>query len=216
MFQSNVHIGNRVAAVAILVIACLFVGCGGGSNQPPQDGTTVAAGSHILGDANAKVTLIEFADFQCPYCKNFYTDTEWQIIANYVNTGKARFAFRQFPLSSIHQNAEAAAEASECAAKIGGNDGFWKYHDMLFTNSHGDGTGLDANSLKQYAANLQLDTAGFNACLDNHQTAEAVSNDVSDGTAAGVGGTPTFFINGKKLVGAQPYSAFQAAIDALL
>jgi protein-disulfide isomerase len=209
---------KRLAGIAALVGVCfLVVSCGGGSTSQPsqggQSGVNVATGSHVLGDASAKVTIIEFADFQCPYCKNFYTDTESQIVTNYVNTGKAKFAFRQFPLS-MHQNAQIAAEASECAAKIGGNDAFWKYHDLLFTVGQGDGTGLDATSLKSYAAQLQLDTAIFNTCLDNHQTAPTVSQDITDGTAAGVTGTPSFFINGKLLVGAQPYSTFQAAIDA--
>jgi protein-disulfide isomerase len=160
------------------------------------------------------VTIVEFSDFQCPYCKSFFTSTEPQIISTYVNTGKAMFAYRQFPLS-LHQNAQIAAEASECAAQVGGN-AFWKYHNTLFTKGQGDGTGLDVTALKQYAADLQLDTTAFNACLDNHATAAAVSKDVSDGVAAGVQGTPTFFINGKILVGTQPFSAFQAAIEAEL
>jgi len=209
-----------MAVLLVVVAACLLsVGCGGGSKstqstQPDQP--PVAATSHVLGDANAKVTIVEFSDFQCPYCKNFYTDTEPQIVSEYVDTGKAKFVYRQFPLSSIHQNAEIAAEGSECAAKVGGNDAFWRYHDKLFTNGYGNGTGLDSASLKQYAADLQLDTASFNTCLDSHATATAVSKDVSDGTSAGVGGTPTFFINGKKLVGAQPFSTFKVAIDAEL
>lgn len=213
-----IHTLKRIAVItAFISLSLIVVSCGGGSisSRPSQgqSGVNVATGSHVLGDATAKVTIIEFADFQCPYCKNFFTDTEPQIIANYVNTGKAKFAFRQFPLS-MHQNAQIAAEASECAAKVGGNDAFWKYHDLLFTVGQGDGTGLDATSLKSYAAQLQLDTASFDTCLDNHQTASIVSQDVTDGTAAGVTGTPSFFINGKLLVGAQPYSTFQAAIDA--
>jgi len=214
---------KRIVGVAALCSCVLGIGCGGGSqatqtttpNQPPGT-VTVATGSHVLGDATSKVTIIEFSDIQCPYCKSFHTDTEPQIVQTYVSTGKARFAFRHFPLSTIHQNAEIAAEAAECAAKLGGNDTFWNYLDMLFTNGQGNGTGLDAASLKQYAADLHLDSASFNTCLDNHETAAIVSKDSADGRAAGVSGTPTFFINGKILVGAQTFSTFKALIDAEL
>lgn len=206
---------------AVVIAACIFMlACGGGSGTPsnpsrPPGTVTVAAGAHVLGEAGAKVTIVEFSDFQCPYCKSFYADTEWQIVDAYVKTGKARFAYRQFPLS-MHQYAEVAARASECAAKVGGNDGFWKYHDMLFTRGQGDGTGLDPASLKQYAVDLQLDAVTFNACLDNGETASAVSNDSSDGRAAGVGGTPTFFVNGHMISGAQPFSVFKDAIEGQL
>lgn len=201
---------------AIALGVCWFaIGCGGGSQAGQPSQPQVATGSHLLGDTKAQVTIIEFGDFQCPYCKSFYTDTEPQIISTYVDTGKARIAYRQFPLS-MHQNAQIAAEASECAAKVGGNDAFWKYHGKLFTNGYGDGTGLDLTSLKQYAADLQLDTASFTACVDQHQTASAVAKDVADGSAAGVHSIPSFFVNGKLIVGAQPFSSFKAVIDSQL
>jgi protein-disulfide isomerase len=208
---------RHIVSLVLIMLIVICVGCGGGgsqSTQPTQttQPATVAAGLHVMGNADAKVTVIEFTDFQCPFCKSFYTDTEPQIISTYVVTGKVKFAVRQFPLS-IHQNAQIAAEASECAAKVGGNDAFWKYHDVLFTKGQGDGTGLDAASLKQYAADLQLNTTSFNSCLDNHETAAVVSKDVADGRAAGVAGTPFFFINGKQLFGAQPFSTFKAMID---
>lgn len=212
----------RIDLCFLVAISLLCFSCGGGGSQPTQPtqpsqppSINVATGSHVLGNADAKVTIIEFADYQCPYCRNFFTDTEPQIISTYVNTGKARIAFRQFPLG-MHVNAMVAAEASECAAAVGGNDAFWKYHDVLFTNSHGDGTGLDSASLKQYAANLHLDTTNFNKCLDNHEAAADMNNDLRDGAAAGVNCTPTFFVNGRQLSGAQPFSAFQQAIDAEL
>ncbi|MGZ4821372.1 MAG: DsbA family protein [Terriglobales bacterium] len=211
---------KRILEVAALGACIIALGCGGGGSHPnqtsqPPPTPAVLAGSHILGDADAKVTMVTFCDFQCPYCKSFYTDTEWQIVNEYVKTGKAKIAFRHFPLS-IHQNAQMAAQAAECAAKVGGNDAFWKYHDTLFTKGRSDGTGLEAPSLKQYAADLQLDTATFNTCLDKQELAAIVSKDSADGEAAGVRATPTFFINGKSLVGALPFSSFKAAIDAQL
>jgi protein-disulfide isomerase len=168
-----------------------------------------------MGSSSAQVTLIEFGDFQCPYSQSFYIETEPQIISTYVNTGEVLFAFRQFPLS-YHQNAEIAAEASECAAQLGGNAAFWEYHDTLFTNGQADGTGLDLTSLEQYAANMQLNAVDFNTCLETHATAAIVSKDISAGTAAGVTGTPNFFINGTKYAGTLTFSDFQTAIEAAL
>jgi len=181
----------------------------------PQGKVDVAEGVHIVGDKNAKVEIVEFSDYQCPYCKKFYTDTEQQLMDTYVKTGKARLSYRNFPLS-FHQNAQVSAEAAECVAKIGGNDAYWKFHDTLFTKGNGDGTGLDEASLKQYAADLKIDATKFATCLDNHETAAAVKADADAGAAAGVSGTPSFYVNGKQLVGAQPFSSFQSAIDAEL
>ena len=212
---------KRFGVLAAVGVCIVLFGCGGGteSREPSQANQTqtasVASASHILGNSDAKVTIIKFCDFQCPYCKSFYTDTEWQVVSEYVVTGKAKIAFRHFPLS-IHQNAQIAAEAAECAAKVGGNDAFWKYHDTLFTKGQSDGTGLDALSLKQYAAELKLDTTKFDSCLDNRESSTIVVKDSGDGSSAGVRATPTFFVNGKLIVGALPYSTFKAVIDGEL
>jgi protein-disulfide isomerase len=119
---------------------------------------------------------------------------------------------RHFPLS-FHADAQKAAEAAECAAKQGK---FWEMHNTLFKNGQGDGTGLKVADLKKYAAELKLDTKKFDSCLDNGDTASIVAKDQQEGSAAGVSGTPSFFVNGKQLVGAQPFTSFQAAIDAEL
>jgi protein-disulfide isomerase len=174
----------------------------------------VALGQHVLGDPNAPITIVEFSDFQCPFCARFFQQTESQLIDTYVKTGKAKFAYRHFPLS-FHQNAQKAAEASECAAKLGGNDAFWKMHDVIFRNGQGDGTGMAVNDLKKYAVDMGLDATAFNQCLDNGETAGIVQQDQRDGSAAGVSGTPTFYINGQQLVGAQPFSSFQQIIDTM-
>lgn len=166
----------------------------------------------VLGKNSAKVMVMEFSDFQCPFCQRFFTDAYKQIKAKYIDTGKAKFVFRHFPLPG-HQNAQKAAEAAECANRQGK---FEKYHDTLFTKGQADGTGLDVPSLKTYAKELGLDTGKFNACLDTGETAEIVKKDLSDGAAAGVSGTPTVFVNGKKIVGAQPFAVFEAAIEAEL
>jgi len=161
---------------------------------------------------SGKVEIVEFSDFQCPFCQQFYNNAYKDIKSKYIDTGKVKLTFRQYPLP-FHANAQKAAEASECANK---QNKFWQYHDVLFTKGQADGTGLATADLKQYAQDLGLDTNKFNACLDNGETADIVKKDLADGQKAGVNGTPTFFINGKKVVGAQPFSVFQTAIDEAL
>ncbi|MGC9057543.1 MAG: thioredoxin domain-containing protein [Candidatus Micrarchaeia archaeon] len=160
---------------------------------------------NMKGDPNAPVTIVEFSDFQCPYCTRFYRETYGQINENYIKTGKVKLVYRHFPLS-FHENSEKAAEAAECAAEQGK---FWEMHDKLFENNNA----LDINSLKKYAVDIGLDSQKFNECLDSGKTAEIVRKDFNDGTAAGVSGTPTFFVNGLSIVGAQPYSVFSNAIE---
>lgn len=165
------------------------------------------------GPADAKVTIIEFSDFECPYCGRFVLDTFPQILQNYGD--KVRFVFMNFPLTSIHPNAAKAAEASECANDQGA---FWQYHDLLFQNQDA----LDVASLKNYAQAAGLDAAKFNQCLDSGEKAAAVQADVAVATKAvqeaGLDrfGTPAFFINGMHLGGAQPFANFKAALDAAL
>ncbi len=187
------------------------------SPAPPQQAVAPAGAPGVdddpsLGNANAPVTVIEFSDFQCPFCTRWHTDSWAQLKSEYVDTGKVRFVYRDFPLS-FHLQAQKAAEAAECADDQGK---FWPYHDLLFENSNGDGTGLQIADLKKYAADLGLNAATFNSCLDSGKYASEVSKDLSDGAAGGVGGTPTFFVNGNAVVGAVPYGTLKAAIDAAL
>lgn len=159
-----------------------------------------------------KVEIVEFSDFQCPFCQQFYNNAYKEIKTKYIDTGKVKLTFRQYPLP-FHGSAQKAAEASECANK---QDKFAAYHDVLFVKGQSDGTGLAVTDLKQYAKDLGLNTAKFDACLDNGETADIVKKDFEDGSKAGVNGTPTFFINGKKVVGAQPFTVFEAAIEEAL
>ena len=162
----------------------------------------------VKGDSDAKVTIVEFSDYECPFCGRFYSDTLPQIRAQYVDTGKVKMVFRDFPLS-FHPNAQKAAEAAECAGEQGK---YWEMHDKLFDNQQA----LDVASLKSYAQQVGLKTADFNKCLDDGKMASEVSKDSSEGASYGVQGTPAFFINGKLVSGAQPFAAFKAAIDAEL
>ena len=162
----------------------------------------------VKGNADAPVTIVEFSEFQCPFCKKYFDETYPQIVKNYVLTGKVKYVFRDFPLE-FHPNAQKAAEAAECAGEQGQ---YWQMHDELFRNQDR----LDVVSLKSYAKELKLDTAKFDACLDNGDMAEEVKKDAVDGQSYGVTGTPAFFINGKLISGAMPYSAFVTEIEAAL
>ena len=159
------------------------------------------------GPVDAPVTIVEFSDYQCPFCKRFYDETLPQIQATYE--GRLRFVYRDFPLTAIHTDAQKAAEASECADDQGR---FWEYHALLWANQQE----LDVASLKAYAGELGLDTATFDDCLDSGKNTQEVQKDYSDGISYGVTGTPWFFINGQQLPGAQPFSEFQTMIDGFL
>jgi len=181
---------------------------GGGAVQPTAGPVDVSVDDDPgQGPEDAAVTIVEFSDFQCPYCARFQQETLPQILSNYGDS--VRFVYRDFPLTSIHANALKAAEASECADDQGK---YWEYHDLLFQNQ----AALDEESLKGYAASLELDTATFDDCLASGKYTQEVAKDLQAGTDAGVQGTPSFFINGAPLRGAQPYAAFQAAIEAAL
>jgi protein-disulfide isomerase len=174
----------------------------------PQAAAVSADDDPVLGNKNAKVTLIEFSDFQCPFCKRLNDDAIQQIKKDYVESGKVKLVFRDYPLG-FHPEAQKAAEAAECADDQGK---FWEYHDLLFANQ----ALLSITNYKAWAKQLGLNEAQFNTCLDSGKYASEVQKDFADGQAAGVSGTPTVFINGIRLVGAQPYSAFKQVIDAEL
>src|SRR3989338_8129348 len=163
----------------------------------------------VLGDENAPVTIVEWSDFQCPYCARFYSQTMAQIKEQYVKTGKVKFVYRDFPLTSIHPNAQKAAEAAGCAQEQGK---FWEMHDTLFEKGVAGGVA----SFKQYAKELSLDSAKFDACLDSGKRASEVQKDLQDGVEAGITGTPGFAINGQVLAGALPFENFKQIIDSLL
>lgn len=171
------------------------------------------------GDKNAEFALIEFSDFQCPFCGRHVRETFPGIEKKYVSTGKVKYFFKDFPLESIHKNAFNAAEAANCAAEQGK---FWEMHDELFANQKA----LGPKDLVKYAETLKLDMSKFNACLDGGKYADKIKKDMAEAQKAGISSTPTFllgFIESdgkvkavKMLKGAQGLSAFEAAIDDLI
>jgi protein-disulfide isomerase len=167
---------------------------------------TVAKDDWIRGNKNAKVTLVEFSDFQCPYCSQFNPTVE-QVRKDYPDT--VRIVFKHYPLTSIHPMAQKAAEAAECA---GAQNKFWEMHDKLFTNQ----TSLSLENYKTWAKDLGLNQSKFNTCLDESTTAAKVAADQKYGDSVGVSGTPTSFVNGYAVQGAQGYDVVKAKIDAEL
>lgn len=161
----------------------------------------------ILGDAKAPVTIIAFEDFECPFCRRFSQQTLPLITEQYVKTGKVRVVWKDFPLS-IHSHAQRAHEAARCAWA---QEKFWEYHGMLFDNQ----SNLNDNSLKQYAKKLGLNEDQFSSCLSSGKYTSLIRDKISEGNTIGVTGTPSFLINGRLVVGAQPYQTFADIINQL-
>lgn len=182
--------------------------------QPGQGETAEVSieGRPMKGDVNAPVTLVEFSDFECSFCQRLYRDTLPQIESNYVDTGDVLFVYRHFQL--FGDRSIPAMVAAECAFQIGGNEAFWPVHDAIFEAP----SPRSNDQFRGFVEATGIDMAAWDTCFNNAQgTAEVraiIQNDVDDGRAAGVSGTPTLFVNGNRIVGAQPFSAFQAAIEA--
>lgn len=163
----------------------------------------------VLGNKNAPLTIVEFSDFQCPFCKRARDDAVAKIEEQYVKTGKVKLVYRDFPLTSIHPMAQKSAEAAECADDQGK---FWEMHDKIFEGQ----ASLSLSSLKQWAVELGLKADDFNKCLDSGKYANEVNKDASDAQKAGGQGTPYFIVGETIISGAQPFAAFQQAIESQL
>ena len=158
-----------------------------------------------MGPENAPVTLIEFSDFQCPYCRRVQSVLKRLMTAYH---GQLKLVFRDFPLRQIHPEAQKAAEAAQCANDQGQ---FWPYHDRLFA-----ATELGVGDLKRYAAEMGLDVESFNDCLDSGKYGPEVQSDIDDARAAGVDATPSFFVNGLPISGAVPFERFVEMVELAL
>lgn len=177
-------------------------------NQLPIVAAATVDDDVILGDPNAPVTIIEWGDFQCPFCAQLFNTVEKQAREEYVKTGKVRWVYRDFPLS-FHPAAMPAALAAECAKDQGK---YWLYHDALFENQ----ATIETLDYIKLASTLGLNTSTFKQCVDTQKYKDEIAKDTQDGVAAGVEGTPATFINGKLISGAQPYAVFKAEIEAAL
>ena len=169
----------------------------------PRNAIEVSADDPAIGPASAPVTLVEFSDFQCPFCQRV-APTLKQVKEKYGD--KVRVVWKDFPLTQIHPQAFKAGEAAHCAADQGK---FWEYHDQLFANQQA----LQPNDLKKHAADLGLDATAFATCLDTSKYGERVRDGVAEGSRLGVNSTPTIYVNGRVLSGAQPFETFVSVID---
>lgn len=173
--------------------------------QPPTR-EEIERGGAVLGNPEAPVTIVEFSDFQCPYCEKFFQTTEKSLIEKYVKTGKVKFVYRHYAF--LGPESLRAAEASECAKE---QDKFWEYHNYLFEHQGEENSGaFSKENLKYFALVLKLDTDKFASCLDSDKYADVVSQDKIAGDRFGVTGTPTSFVNGEKLVGTIPFDQKEA------
>lgn len=182
------------------------------SSQPvPSGPVNVGVGNYpIRGNANAKVTVIEFADFRCPFCEEWFQTIEPNLIKDYVNTGKIQFAWRNYAF--LGPASVLAANAGECANE---QNQFWAFHDYMYQHQpdESDTSMYTVDNLSQIAGNLGMNQSQFQSCLSSKKYNNLVTKDMTEGQAAGVSGTPTTFINGVSIVGAVPYSQIKAAID---
>jgi len=225
-------IGGCLVIIACLAFALVLAGrffspqiggilsqVGVGPNNKPVYTATPVAQAHpqskfnTMGNPNAPVRIIEYADFQCPFCQRYWQDTEPQIIKTYIATGKVYYEYRSVG-AFIGPDSALAAEAAYCA---GDQNKFWEYHDVLFSNWTGENVGDFATpKLRQHAATVGLDQNTFDQCLNQGKYVDRVQQDVTNANADGIHSTPSFLINGKLVEGAQPFDVFQKAIETAL
>ncbi len=179
----------------------------------------VTSEDHIRGDANAPVKIVEYSDTECPFCKKFHSTLQ-QVMDGYGKGNKVAWVYRHFPLDQLHSKARKEAEATECAAELGGNDKFWAYLDRLMEVTPAN-NGLDPAELPKIAQYVGLDTAKFNKCLSSGKYAQKIEEHVQNAVATGGNGTPWSIVvakSGKKypLSGAQPYESVKQIIEIAL
>ena len=221
MRKKGIIFGGITTVVIIAIIASASVFQTGNEALNLDMGQThgtvsTAMGSPILGSNSAPITIIEFGDYQCPQCYNWFHNTKDSIVENYIETGKANLIF--LDLAFLGRDSPKAAAATYCAEEQGK---YWEYHDLLYNSQEGIDTGwANSERLKAFAFSLELDMDLFDSCVDSGKFAKRVQFNINEAKKQGATGTPTFIIvnsNGQqqKLVGAQPYSVFQNILDSM-
>ena len=216
---------NKIMKSGGTAAAPTAVGAGAAAPAGPTGPTTdqlanvpeVTAEDHVRGSANAKVTLIEYSDYECPYCQRFHI-TMQQVIEEYGDD--VAWVFRHYPLA-FHANAQKAAEASECVASIGGEDKYWEFTDLYFERTPANGTGVAVEDMGALAGEVGVDATAVQNCVDSDEMADVVKAQMEAGTAAGVSGTPGTFVVTKDgaqelIPGALPFEQVSATIDKYL
>lgn len=222
MNKKGVIIGGVVVAVIIGIIASYSTSSTSETVNLDMDRThgtiSTAMGSPVLGDSSAPITIVEFGDYQCHQCYNWFHNTKPAITENYIETGKANLVF--VDLAFLGRHSPIAAQASYCAEDQGK---YWEYHNLLYNSQESqiDGGWANPERLKAFAFNLDLDIELFESCLDSEKYSQRVQYNIQQAKDHGARGTPTFFIVGpdgqqQKLVGAQPYSVFKQLMDSMI
>lgn len=227
IIPASILIGFAMIAAAIFFSG----GFGGGSapakvaqqgqqqeEAPAQPIRAVDENDHILGNPNAPIVIVEYSDFDCPFCKNFH-ETMNSIMDDYGSTGQVAWVYRHFPLEQLHPNAPGIALASECVADIAGNEAFWTFSDLVF-GERSTNAPTNITKLSDYAVQAGADKAAYETCVENGQFIAEVEEDFNDGVNAGVRGTPhsLVLVGGQQIAinGAQPYGNVKQIIDTLL
>lgn len=189
------------------------------ANQKAQDVRPVTADrDHVYGNPDATVSLIEYSDFECPYCKRFHPTAKELVDSS---DGEVNWVYRHFPLNFHNPGAQQQAEASECAAELGGNDAFWAYTDAIYERTSSGGDGFPQSELVPLAKELGMDQAAFQECLDSGRHEDRVKEDLAEGVRIGINGTPgNILLNNEtgaavQRAGAQPLGALKQAVDEL-
>jgi protein-disulfide isomerase len=233
---SNLGIPVAIVIAAALIAGAIYMSGGGMANKggvtipttdqigkeqvtaEPPVVAPVTAKDHIQGDPNAPIVIVEYSDFDCPFCKNFH-ETMNKIMAEYGKTGKVAWVYRQFPLEQLHPNAPKLSAASECVAEQAGNDGFWKFADLVFGEREINAK-TDLTRLSEFAQKAGADAGKFELCLNSGKYSQQIQDDLAAGMKAGVQGTPySILIAGDQqgpINGAQPYAVVKQMLDTVL
>lgn len=163
----------------------------------------------VLGDPNAPITIVEFSDYECPYCQRHFRETHGQLKEKYIDTGKVKLIFRDFPLS-FHADAEPAANAAECVREQLGDKGYFTYHDVVFEKAN---QGLQVANLIKWGVEVGASESKLKTCIEEGRFKDEIAKDFADGQRAGVTGTPAFLINNIRVSGAMPFEVFEEVIE---
>lgn len=237
MAQKKSQLQSVLIGLSMLIIGATAALLGmeikeGNSSAEPTAAKEEAAGAEVaiinvdedddpaMGDEDAPILMIEFSDYQCPFCRKFYNETLGQIKENYIDTGLVRFAYRDLPLVGLgHTDATPAANAAECARAQEGDEMYFNFHNKIFEGQNALGNGtvqIPKESLYEYAEELGLDMDEFTSCQEGEDFYEEIEADLAVARSVGINGTPGFVINGQIVTGAYPYETFESLFEKLL
>lgn len=195
----------------ISIFTILLAGCsGGGGVQAPSENQAANPG-YVLGNETAKVKIVEFSDYECPFCGRFHEGAFPDLKTNYIDTGLVSFEFKDFPLP-IHPNARSASQATYCVGEQAGEDAFWDMSAKLFANQDS----LSKNNILKYAEEFEVDQEALSQCIDERRYFDVINANMQEGINSGVSGTPSVFINDVLVTGAQSFEVYKEIIDEML